>query len=87
MNAERRPGQRAASEAAGGPSSIIARSDARLDLWDAPTGCQECGGRLGVPKPGRTMCPQCHRDYLAGLRRLHAAELRAQPLSDLSEAS
>lgn len=49
--------------------------------------CAECGGRLGVPKPGRTHCPQCHRDYLAGLRRRHAAELRMPPLSDLGEAS
>jgi len=56
-------------------------------LHNTVPGCVECGGRLGVPKPGRSLCPQCHRDYLAGLRRRHAAELRAQPLSDLSEAS
>lgn len=75
MNAERRPGDGTASDAAGGLHTTV------------PAACVECGGRLGVPKPGRSFCPQCHRDYLAGLRRRHAAELRAQPLSDLAEAS
>mgnify|MGYP000892048665 FL=1 len=49
--------------------------------------CAECGGRLGVPKPGRSICPACHLDFATAQRRRHAAELRTQPLSDLGEAS
>lgn len=49
--------------------------------------CDLCGGRLGHPKPGRHVCPQCHLDILEGLRRRRAAELRLSPLSDIREAS
>lgn len=43
--------------------------------------CAECGGRFGMPKPGRMICARCHLDHIAGLRRRREAELRLAPLS------
>lgn len=74
MNAERRaPEGNAASDAADGPASIVTLNR---------NSCIECAGRFGIPKPGRRMCPDCHRAYLAGLARRRAAELRTPPLAD-----
>lgn len=85
--AERRPQGNGTGDVLNLDSVIVpAPSDARLDLWDAPTGCQECGGRLGVPKPGRHICPACHREHLDGLDRRRGAELRMVPrATDLAE--
>lgn len=62
-------------------------SDARLDLVGVDAGCSECGGRLGTPKPGRHICPRCHRDHIAGQRRRSSAAWRHQPLEDFRWAS
>lgn len=62
-------------------------SDARPELIGSVDGCRECGGRLGTPKPGRSVCRPCHLENLAGLRRRRGAESRVQPLSDWGWAS
>jgi hypothetical protein len=74
MNAERRRsgGGTTARELAGGPAPILV---ARVEV------CVEC--QRPAPAPGAHHCRQCIAQYVAGLKRRRAAELRQQPLSDL----
>ncbi len=89
---EGRPVHQAASASSTILGTTVRRgSDSRLDLVhvEGVVGevCAECAGRLGKPKPGRTMCPQCHLDHLAALRRRRELEWRLPPLTDLRAAS
>jgi hypothetical protein len=72
VNAERRRSEGAtARELARQPAPILL---SRIEV------CVECARR--APAPDAHCCPQCIEDYVAGLKRRKAAELRLQPLSD-----
>ena len=73
----------------GGPR-LVGETEAKADQENTASTtvretCEACARRPAVP--GWHHCSNCLRDFVDGLRRRRAAELRMQPLCDLRSAS